>query len=69
MQIPKAWNKEIIHTHFIFTYVIFIYDFIKMENCRYNKTASLIAQLVKSQPAMWETPIGFLGGEDLLEKG
>ena len=30
--------------------------------------AFLIAQLVKSQPAMQETPVGFLGWEDLLEK-
>ena len=28
-----------------------------------------IAQLVKNQPAMWETPIQFLGWEDPLEKG
>ena len=33
------------------------------------KQASLIAQLVKHQPAMLETPIQFLGREDLLEKG
>ena len=31
--------------------------------------ASLIAQLVKNLPAMQETPVGFLGGEDPLEKG
>ena len=31
--------------------------------------ASLIAQLVKNQPAMWETPVWFLGWEDPLEKG
>ena len=30
---------------------------------------SLIAQLVKNPPAMQETPVGFLGWEDLLEKG
>ena len=30
---------------------------------------SLIAQLVKNLPAMQETPVGFLGQEDLLEKG
>ena len=28
-----------------------------------------IAQLVKNMPAMQETPVGFLGQEDLLEKG
>ena len=31
--------------------------------------ASLIAQLVKNSPAMQETPVQFLGQEDLLEKG
>ena len=31
--------------------------------------ASLIAQLVKNPPTMQETPVGFLGLEDLLEKG
>ena len=31
--------------------------------------ASLIAQLGKNPPAMQETPVRFLGWEDLLEKG
>ena len=31
--------------------------------------ASLIVQLVKNPPAMQETPIQFLGKEDLLDKG
>ena len=31
--------------------------------------ASLIAQLVKNPHAMQETPVQFLGQEDLLEKG
>ena len=31
--------------------------------------ASLIAQLVKSLPAMQEIPVQFLGQEDPLEKG
>ena len=31
--------------------------------------SSLIAQLVKNQLAMQETPVGFLGQEDPLEKG
>ena len=30
---------------------------------------SLIAQLVKNPPAMQETPVGFLGREEPLEKG
>ena len=31
--------------------------------------ASLVAQLVKNLPAMQDSPLGFLGGEDPLEKG
>ena len=31
--------------------------------------ASLVAQLVKNPPAMQQTPVRFLGWEDLLEKG
>ena len=31
--------------------------------------ASLVAQLVKNLPAMWETWVPSLGWEDLLEKG
>ena len=31
--------------------------------------ASLVAQLVKNLPAVQETPVQFLGWEDLLEKG
>ena len=31
--------------------------------------ASLVAQIVKNLPAMQETPILSLGGEDPLEKG
>jgi len=30
---------------------------------------SLVAQLVRNPPAMQETPVGFLGWEDSLEKG
>ena len=33
------------------------------------KGASLVAQTVKDPPAMWETWVQFLGGEDPLEKG
>jgi len=33
------------------------------------KRTSLVAQLVKNLPAVQETPVGFLGWEDLLEKG
>ena len=34
-----------------------------------RKWASLVAQLVKNPPAMWETQVQSLGWEDPLEKG
>ena len=34
-----------------------------------HERASLVAQLVKNLPSMQETPVGFLGWEDSLEKG
>ena len=37
--------------------------------CLTNMGSSLVAQLVKNLPAMQETPVRFLGQEDLLEKG
>ena len=33
-----------------------------------RKRASLVAQVVKSLPAMWETQVGSLSWEDVLEK-
>ena len=33
-----------------------------------EKQASLVAQMVKNLPAMWETQVGSLGREDALEK-
>ena len=40
----------------------------EMRNCN-ELSASLIAQLVENLPAMQETPVRFVGQEDLLEKG
>ena len=34
-----------------------------------SSSVSLVAQLVKNPPPMQETPVRFLGQEDLLEKG
>ena len=37
---------------------------------QYNYSqASLVAQMVKNLPIMWETWVQFLGWEDLLEEG
>ena len=47
-----------IHTHiYIYTYIYIIY------------MLSLVAQMVKNLPALWETWVGSLGQEDPLEKG
>ena len=35
----------------------------------FSSVASLVAQLVRNPPAMWEKAIRFLGLEDMLEKG
>ena len=34
-----------------------------------TNVASLVAQMVKNLPAMWETKVQSLGQEDTLEKG
>ena len=34
-----------------------------------NQWASLVAQMVKNLPAIWETQVRSLGQEDLLEEG
>ena len=41
----------------------------EIKSMYWNYWASLVAQLVKNPPAMQETPVWFLGLEDLLEKG
>ena len=38
-------------------------------NWGFSKRASLVAQLVKNLPAMWEAWVRSLGWEDPLEKG
>ena len=45
---------------YIHTHTLDIYTYI---------WASLLAQLINNPPAMQETPVRFLGQEDLLEKG
>ena len=35
----------------------------------YLSTGSLVAQMVKSLPAVWETHVRYMGQEDPLEKG
>ena len=42
---------------------------LEIKRCLPLGRASLIAQLVKFPPAMWEAPVQFLGWENPLEKG
>ena len=62
-------NQLYIHIYiYIYTHThIYIHSFFRFF-C-YIGWASLIAQLVKNLPAMQETPVRFLGWEELLEKG
>ena len=68
----RGWGHVILslpHSTFTYIYVYtllikYIYLYVYLLMC-----ASLIAQLVNNEPAMQETPIGFLGWEDPLEKG
>ena len=53
----KAYGRDVCFTKFFFT--------IKLKYL----WASLVAQLVKNSPAMWETWVQSLGWEDPLEKG
>ena len=48
--------------------VLCMHAFIHSSFDDYQAT-NLIAQLVKNLPAMQETPVRFLGWEELLEKG
>ena len=48
---------------YIYLFINFKYKFICVESW-----TSLVAQMVKCLPTMWETPVKSLGWEDLLEK-
>ena len=39
------------------------------ENCYRAVRASLVVQMVRNSPSMWETWVHFLGWEDPLEEG
>ena len=50
----------------------YVYQISSVRRYRYRYRyiwASLVAQLVKNQPAMQENPVRFLSWEDPLEKG
>ena len=50
-------------------HLIYVMDNYLLNTYYVPDRASLIAQLVKNLPAMQETPVQFLGQEDLLEMG
>ena len=58
----RAW---LLTSHLYPGQVLLVY----LQSFNRKKGASLIAQLVQNPPAMQETPVWFLGREDLLEKG
>ena len=47
------------YVDYIFVYLLHIHTHVK---------TSLVAQMVRNLPAMWETQVWFLGWEDPLEK-
>ena len=49
--------------------VIYIYIYIYIYTHTHIYGASLVAQMVKNLPEMWEIQVQSLGQEDLLEKG
>ena len=60
----KTFQKYISHPIFF----MFIFAHVK-NSFKYQMWASLVVQLVKSLPAMWETWVQSLGLEDALEEG
>ena len=60
----KTFSKIYISPHF------FMFIFVHVKNSfKYQMWASLVVQLVKNLPAMWETWVQSLDWEDALEEG
>ena len=55
----------------IWSFKTFSFKILAMNTCIYSHTlgGSLVAQMVKNLPAMWETCVQSLGHEDPLEDG
>ena len=69
-------SGHIVNTQIIMILVVIIWTLLMSEYEKLNRDyvfrlrlASLIAQLVKNPPTMWETLVRSLGSEDSLEKG
>ena len=60
-------TKLRINRKFLFLFIIFLV--VLCLHCCMQVRASLVVQTVKNLPAMWETQVQSLGGEDPLGKG
>ena len=60
---PSAWSALPSFLNFFLKKYLFIYAALDLS------WASLVAQMVKNLPAMWETWVRSLGWEDPLEEG
>ena len=61
--VPSAWSALPSFLNFFLKKYLFIYAALDLS------WASLVAQMVKNLPAMWETWVRSLGWEDPLEEG
>ena len=67
LEIHQCLSNKNKHRCVLFNSFVFIWE--NLENIGIqNKWASLIAQLVKNPPVIWETWVQSLGEEDPLEK-
>ena len=48
---------------------LFLAKHLQLAYCRHCYGASLVAQMIKNLPAMWETQVRSLGCQDPLEEG
>ena len=64
-----AKSRSIQQLHFSLRAHITLTSLWILKNPLQVQTASLVAQLVKSLPAMWEIWVQFLGWKDPLERG
>ena len=59
-----------VHSHtYTYIYINVHKNFANIGNGFYSVGASLVAQMAKNLPAMWETQVQSLGWEESLEKG
>ena len=64
-------ERVVLHVHLLFHHLVNILMILQIRTMVAfgYEWASLVAQMVKNLPAMWETWVQSLGWEDPLEKG